>query len=126
MKPVMITGDYPQTAQAIAARVGIWRSGDVILTGSQLDGLSDSQLEAVCMKTSVYARVTPQHKLRIVRAYQNCGQVVAMTGDAVRSGSATAKGQKGLLRRHPAVWRAARKNKTAVLQSVFRRKASVF
>ncbi len=126
MKPVMITGDYPQTAQAIAARVGIWRSGDVILTGSQLDGLSDSQLEAVCMKTSVYARVTPQHKLRIVRAYQNCGQVVAMTGDAVLSGSATAKGQKGLLRRHPAVWQAARKNKTAVLQSAFRRKASVF
>ncbi len=83
IKPVMITGDYPQTAKAIAEQVGIWRGGDELITGEELDKLTDEALARRCMKASVYARVTPQHKLRIVRAYQNCGQVAAMTGDAV-------------------------------------------
>ena len=83
MKPVMITGDYPQTAKAIAQQVGIWSEGDEILTGEEMEKLSDEALEQRCMKTAVYARVTPRHKLRIVKAYQKCGQVVAMTGDAV-------------------------------------------
>ena len=89
IKPVMITGDHPRTARAVAAQVGIFRPGDAILTGEELERLSDEELAAVCMKTSVYARVTPQHKLRIVRAYQACGQVAAMTGDAVMSGAAS-------------------------------------
>lgn len=83
VKPVMITGDYPQTAKAIAEQVGIWRTGDELITGDELDKLTDEALAKRCMKASVYARVTPQHKLRIVKAYQNCGQVAAMTGDAV-------------------------------------------
>ncbi len=83
MKPVMITGDLPETARTIAERVGICREGDRVVTGDELDRLSDERLAEICMSTSVYARVTPQHKLRIVRAYQKCDQVVAMTGDAV-------------------------------------------
>ncbi len=94
MKPVMITGDLPETARAIAERVGIFRPGDRIVTGEELEHWSDEKLASVCMKTSVFARVTPQHKLRIVRAYQSCDQVVAMTGDAVNCKNATALAQK--------------------------------
>lgn len=83
MKPVMITGDHAQTAHAIAKKVGIWQDGDRIISGEELEAMSDDELTKQCMKASVYARVTPQHKLRIVQAYQRCGQVVAMTGDAV-------------------------------------------
>ena len=83
MKPVMITGDHAQTAHAIAEKVGIWRSGDGIISGEELEGMTDEELTQRCMQVSVFARVTPQHKLRIVQAYQRCGQVVAMTGDAV-------------------------------------------
>lgn len=81
IKPVMITGDYKETALAIARDVGIARAGDGVLSGTELDALSDSELAARCMRVSVYARVSPAHKLRIVRAYKAAGQVVAMTGD---------------------------------------------
>ena len=83
IKPVMITGDYKETALAIARDVGIARAGDGVLSGTELDALSDSELAARCMRVSVYARVSPAHKLRIVRAYKAAGQVVAMTGDGV-------------------------------------------
>lgn len=96
MKPVMITGDYPQTAQAIAAQVGIFCTGDRVLTGEELEKMTDEELASVCMKTSVYARVTPQHKLRIVRAYQRCHQVVAMTGDGVNDAPAMKQADIGV------------------------------
>lgn len=83
IKPVMITGDYKETALAIARDVSIARAGDGVLSGTELDALSDSELAARCMRVSVYARVSPAHKLRIVRAYKAAGQVVAMTGDGV-------------------------------------------
>ena len=83
IKPVMITGDYKETALAIARDVGIARAGDGVLSGTELDALSDPELAARCMRVSVYARVSPAHKLRIVRAYKAAGQVVAMTGDGV-------------------------------------------
>ena len=83
IKPVMITGDYKETALASARDVGIARAGDGVLSGTELDALSDPELAARCMRVSVYARVSPAHKLRIVRAYKAAGQVVAMTGDDV-------------------------------------------
>ena len=81
IKPVMITGDYRDTALAIARQTGIAGLGDSVLTGAELDAMSDEQLSKACMHTAVYARVTPAHKLRIVRAYKNAGQITAMTGD---------------------------------------------
>ncbi len=92
MKPVMITGDYPQTARAIAEQVGIWKNGDKVVTGEELAAMTDELLKKQCMEVSVFARVTPQDKLRIVKAYQSCGQVVAMTGDGVIKKYATKSG----------------------------------
>ena len=88
IKPVMITGDYAPTAVAVASQVGIYRAGDKVLTGTELDAMTAQQLAAVCMRTSVYARVNPEHKLRIVAAYQAAGQVTAMTGDGVNDAPA--------------------------------------
>lgn len=96
IKPVMITGDYRQTALAAAKDAGIYRHGDSILTGTQLDEMSDAQLAKECMQTSVYARVTPEHKLRIVRAYKACGQIAAMTGDGVNDAPAVKEADIGV------------------------------
>ncbi len=96
IKPVMITGDYKETAVAAAKGAGIYRNGDSILTGEQLDALSDTQLAEKCMQTSVYARVTPEHKLRIVRAYKACGQISAMTGDGVNDAPAVKEADIGV------------------------------
>lgn len=96
MKPVMITGDHAQTARAIAEKVGIWQNGDQVVTGEELDTMTEEDLAQRCMKISVFARVTPQHKLRIVRAYQKCGQVAAMTGDGVILLNAAKKRQRRL------------------------------
>ena len=96
IKPVMITGDAPDTARAIARAVDIARPGDGVLTGAQLDAMSDEELKQACMRTSVYARVSPAHKLRIVRAYKGAGQITAMTGDGVNDAPAVKEADIGV------------------------------
>ncbi len=83
IRVVMITGDYKITAQAIAKEAGIYHNGDIILTGQDIDLLSDTELSEKLATTSIFARVTPEHKLRIIQAYKARGEVVAMTGDGV-------------------------------------------
>ncbi|MBI2074611.1 MAG: HAD-IC family P-type ATPase [Candidatus Levybacteria bacterium] len=83
IKVVMITGDHKITAQAIAKEAGIYHEGDTILTGEDIDSLSDDEFADMLPKVSVFARVTPDHKLKIVRAYKRKGVIVAMTGDGV-------------------------------------------
>ena len=83
IKPVMITGDHLDTAVAIAMQLGILTSREEAVTGAQLDGMSDEQLAAAVDRYAVYARVQPEHKVRIVRAWQKRGKVTAMTGDGV-------------------------------------------
>lgn len=87
IRTVMITGDHPETASAIAKKAGIQRAGHV-LTGAQIDAMSDSELAADADRYGVFARVSPAHKLRLVRAFQACGCVVAMTGDGVNDAPA--------------------------------------
>ena len=96
IRPVMITGDYRDTALAIARDVGIARAGDGVLTGEELDAMTDEQLAGQCMRVSVYARVSPAHKLRIVRAYKAAGQVVAMTGDGTNDAPAVKEADIGV------------------------------
>lgn len=88
IKPVMITGDHIETAKAIAAGIGIYQGGDKAMTGAQLNGLSDDELSMVIGDYSVFARVTPEHKVRIVNAFVRRGEVVAMTGDGVNDAPA--------------------------------------
>ena len=83
IKPVMITGDHKITAVAIAKQIGIYEDGDMALTGEELDALSDEELARDITKISVYARVSPENKIRIVDAWQKNGNIVAMTGDGV-------------------------------------------
>lgn len=93
---VMVTGDNELTAKTIALDVGLLRDGDEILTGSQLDGLSDEELINRALKIRVFARVVPEHKLRIVRAYQALGKVVAVTGDGVNDSLALKQAHVGV------------------------------
>ncbi len=88
IKPVMITGDHVVTASAIASELGILTPSDRAITGAQLDHLSDSQLEEQIEHIAVYARVSPENKIRIVKAWQRKDQVVAMTGDGVNDAPA--------------------------------------
>ena len=81
IKPVMITGDHILTAKAIGEELGILKPGDIAITGQELDKISDKDLENNIMKYSVFARVSPEHKVRIVKAFRSKGNVVAMTGD---------------------------------------------
>lgn len=88
IRPVMITGDHVVTASAIAKDLGILEEGDLAITGAQLDAMTDSQLDRQVERTAVYARVSPENKIRIVKAWQRKGQVVAMTGDGVNDAPA--------------------------------------
>lgn len=88
IKPVMITGDHKITAVAIAQRLGILSDTDTAITGRELDALSDDALQRDINRIRVYARVAPEHKVRIVRAFQSRGRVVAMTGDGVNDAPA--------------------------------------
>lgn len=88
IKPVMITGDHVVTASAIAKQLGILEEGDLAITGAQLDEMSDEQLDSEVEHISVYARVSPENKIRIVKAWQKKGQVVSMTGDGVNDAPA--------------------------------------
>lgn len=88
IRAVMITGDHKSTALAIAREIGIYREGDVSITGAELEKLSDEELEESVRRFSVYARVAPEHKVRIVKAWQRHSEVVAMTGDGVNDAPA--------------------------------------
>ena len=88
IRPVMITGDHKLTAAAVARELGIYRPGDLAVTGADLDFLPQEALEEEVERFSVYARVSPEHKMRIVRAWQARGKVVAMTGDGVNDAPA--------------------------------------
>ena len=88
IKPVMITGDHVVTASAIAKELGIFVEGDKAITGTELDAMTESQLDSEVENISVYARVSPENKIRIVKAWQRKGQVVSMTGDGVNDAPA--------------------------------------
>ena len=88
IKPVMITGDHVVTASAIARELGILQDGDLAITGAELDAMNDSELDAKVESISVYARVSPENKIRIVKAWQRKNQVVSMTGDGVNDAPA--------------------------------------
>lgn len=88
IRTVMITGDHVVTAAAIAKQLGIYKDGDKAITGRQLDSMSDEELEKHVEEISVYARVSPENKIRIVKAWQKKGHVVSMTGDGVNDAPA--------------------------------------
>ena len=96
IRPVMITGDHKVTASAIAKELGILTEGARAIEGSEIDGLSDKELQALVPQVSVYARVSPEHKIRIVRAWQELGHLVAMTGDGVNDAPALKQADIGV------------------------------
>jgi Ca2+-transporting ATPase len=96
IRTVMITGDHKLTASAIAKQLGIMGEKDRALTGVELDKMNDSQLRDAVLETSVFARVTPEHKLRVVEALQSHGKIVAMTGDGVNDAPALKQANIGV------------------------------
>ena len=96
IRPIMVTGDHKLTAVAIAREIGIYNEGDMVLTGEELEKLSDEEYENVVDKVTVYARVSPMDKLKIVRAWKKKGEVVAMTGDGVNDAPALKQADIGV------------------------------
>ena len=96
IRPVMITGDHKVTATAIAKQIGIFGDGDMAVTGPELDAMDDNELDEDITKISVYARVSPENKIRIVDAWQRKGRIVAMTGDGVNDAPALKKADIGV------------------------------
>lgn len=96
IRTVMITGDHKNTAAAIAKKAGIYKKGDTVLTGAELEAMSDSELESIIDKVTVYARVNPADKLRIVRAFKKRGEIVTMTGDGVNDAPAIKEASIGV------------------------------
>ena len=96
IRPVMITGDHKVTAAAVAKEIGILTEGTQAVEGADIDGMSDEELREFVPKVSVYARVSPEHKIRIVRAWQERGNLVAMTGDGVNDAPALKQADIGV------------------------------
>ncbi|ENZ00659.1 calcium-translocating P-type ATPase, PMCA-type [Clostridium thermobutyricum] len=96
IKPIMITGDHKITASAIAKQIGILREGDMAIEGLELNRMSEDELMEKLEHISVYARVSPEHKIRIVNAWQNKGKIVAMTGDGVNDAPALKQADIGI------------------------------
>ncbi len=96
IRPIMITGDHKLTAVAIAKEIGIYKEGDMVITGEELEKMSDEEYENVVDKVTVYARVSPLDKLKIVKAWKKKGEVVAMTGDGVNDAPALKQADIGV------------------------------
>ena len=96
IRPIMITGDYKETAYAIAKELGIAKSINEVMVGEELNGISDIEFKRVVKNTTVYARVSPEHKVRIVSALKANGEIVAMTGDGVNDSMALKKADIGI------------------------------
>lgn len=96
IRPVMITGDHKVTASAIAKEIGILKNENEAVDGAEIDNMTDEELQNYVDKISVYARVSPEHKIRIVRAWQNRGNIVAMTGDGVNDAPALKQADIGV------------------------------
>ena len=96
IKPIMITGDHKITASAIARQIGIMSEGDLAVTGMELDAMKDDELDEKLERISVYARVSPENKIRIVEAWQKKGNIVSMTGDGVNDAPALKKADIGV------------------------------
>ncbi len=96
IRPVMITGDHKVTAMSIAERIGIFTPGNMAVTGAELDRMEEEDLNRSLEHISVYARVSPEHKIRIVKAWQNRGHIVARTGDCVNDAPALKKADIGV------------------------------
>jgi Ca2+-transporting ATPase len=96
IRPVMITGDHPDTARAVARELGILGPDGTVLTGAELDDLDQQAFRERVRKIDVYARVSPEHKLRVIEAWQSLGQVVAMTGDGINDAPALKRADVGV------------------------------
>lgn len=96
IKVVMITGDHKETAKALAQRSGIWKEGDLVVSGDDLKRMTIPELKDLLPKTTVFARVAPEHKLKIIEAYRANGEIVAMTGDGVNDALSLAAADLGV------------------------------
>ncbi|MFT7184094.1 MAG: Ca2+-transporting ATPase [Oceanicoccus sp.] len=96
IKVVMITGDHALTAQAIGQKIGLYKEGDQVITGAQLEKMSDTDLKKIVERVKIYARVNPHHKVRVLKALQAKGHIVAMTGDGVNDAPALKRADIGI------------------------------